>query len=548
MSILPTHHEKLPESTALELTELLASVPRPGSGISRNSSGASFTSEQPRLTRRESEQLLGSNAFTPTVEESCIPLPLVPALLQQLLHYTVDWALLHGMVVSLSERSKATLQHVPFALLPTPFPASSFRVAVSTQQQLNTLLLHTRTDKEFLISSLAPLVDKDEFTNKLLRIFRAVENEGRAHNLSLSLHRSDFVLHLPTAATFPDLRLASLQTMAVSFAAFGPLLTDMHRHVLSRFSLCVMQPGSIPVNACLDNVVDIFARALAAYCSLCGLAGQSGAVSLLMVENAAEDPSALESRIIEHLLWDKHRIAVLRKTFAQVHQESDLRPDRSLHVDDREIGLVFYRTGSRLSDYTSASDWSARLLLERSRAINCPSVGDQLSGHRHIQHVLIQPGVLESRVGARLDAAAVGQLKGVFSSFHSLAKGGCDVALKLLGEAPDEYLLQTSLNFGGSLLNSDFADSLHTLPEDQRAYYVLVERARPPMCRNYSVQGGHVTLGNVVSELGVFGAVLADGDRPLDSRVLGHVLRTKMTDEDGGMSAGLAVLDSPFLS
>jgi hypothetical protein len=29
--------------------------------------------------------------------------------------------------------------------------------------------------------------------------------------------------------------------------------------------------------------------------------------------------------------------------------------------------------------------------------------------------------------------------------------------------------------------------------------------------------------------------------------VLGHVLRTKMTDDDGGMSAGLAVLDSPYL-
>jgi hypothetical protein len=40
---------------------------------------------------------------------------------------------------------------------------------------------------------------------------------------------------------------------------------------------------------------------------------------------------------------------------------------------------------------------------------------------------------------------------------------------------------------------------------------------------------------------------MADGAEVLHASVLGHVLRSTMTDLDGGMSSGLAVLDSPFL-
>ena len=43
----------------------------------------------------------------------------------------------------------------------------------------------------------------------------------------------------------------------------------------------------------------------------------------------------------------------------------------------------------------SSQEWSARLKLERSRAIKCPTVGYQLVGTKKIQQVLAEPGVLE---------------------------------------------------------------------------------------------------------------------------------------------------------
>ena len=40
-------------------------------------------------------------------------------------------------------------------------------------------------------------------------------------------------------------------------------------------------------------------------------------------------------------------------------------------------------------------DWNARLMLERSRAIKCPSAALHLAGTKKVQQVLASPGVLE---------------------------------------------------------------------------------------------------------------------------------------------------------
>ena len=45
-------------------------------------------------------------------------------------------------------------------------------------------------------------------------------------------------------------------------------------------------------------------------------------------------------------------------------------------------------------------DWKARLMLERSRAIKCPSAAFHLAGTKKVQQVLASPGVLERYVGA----------------------------------------------------------------------------------------------------------------------------------------------------
>lgn len=55
-------------------------------------------------------------------------------------------------------------------------------------------------------------------------------------------------------------------------------------------------------------------------------------------------------------------------------------------------------------------------------------------------------------------------------------------------------------------------------------------------------------IEKMVSELGIFGVFLAKGDQILTNEFAGHLLRTKQSfNDEGGVCAGYAGLDSPFL-
>nr|GFD58583.1 glutathione synthetase, chloroplastic [Tanacetum cinerariifolium] len=52
---------------------------------------------------------------------------------------------------------------------------------------------------------------------------------------------------------------------------------------------------------------------------------------------------------------------------------------------------IYYRAGYSPDDYVKEQDWEARLHLEKSRAIKCPSVLTQLAGCKKVQQVLATP-------------------------------------------------------------------------------------------------------------------------------------------------------------
>jgi hypothetical protein len=77
----------------------------------------------------------------------------------------------------------------------------------------------------------------------------------------------------------------------------------------------------------------------------------------------------------------------------------------------------------------------------------------------------------------------------------------------------------------------------------------LAQRICPPQHPSVMVRRGVVTAGPAVNELGVYGVFLSDGVHTALNEPAGHLLRTKVegTDE-GGVAAGFAVLDSPYLT
>jgi glutathione synthase len=60
-----------------------------------------------------------------------------------------------------------------------------------------------------------------------------------------------------------------------------------------------------------------------------------------------------------------------------------------------EAAVIYFRTAYSPAHYLSQKHWDARLMFERSRSIQCPSVAMQLAGSKRVQEELGRPGVLE---------------------------------------------------------------------------------------------------------------------------------------------------------
>lgn len=71
-----------------------------------------------------------------------------------------------------------------------------------------------------------------------------------------------------------------------------------------------------------------------------------------------------------------------------------LRDDGTLIVDEggSEVAVIYFRAGYAPRDYFGRAEWDARLKLERSTAIKCPSIAYHLAGTKKVQQVLAQEG------------------------------------------------------------------------------------------------------------------------------------------------------------
>lgn len=81
------------------------------------------------------------------------------------------------------------------------------------------------------------------------------------------------------------------------------------------------------------------------------------------------------------------------------------------------------------------------------------------------------------------------------------------------------------------------------------ASYILMQRIRPPVHKSVLVRRGEAVTEDCVTELGVYGAFVQHGDDMVMNECCGHLLRTKaVTSNEGGVAAGFAVIDSPYLT
>ncbi|VVC36690.1 Hypothetical protein CINCED_3A006268 [Cinara cedri] len=443
---------------------------------------------------------------------------------------------------SKTQFSNDSLTVVPFTLLPSVFPRAEFQKAIAIQPALNELTHRVSNDHEFLFSCLEKTIEVDEFTRNLFKLYETVRNEGFTQRLSLGMLRSDIMQE--KEASGDCIKQVEMNTIASGFGWLGIVSGDIHRFVLQQMGLldklCVL-----PKNNALQGLSSAIIKAWELF-------NEKDSVILVIIED--QSMNICDQRFHEfEITRQKPELHVIRKTLTQISNEANLSNSKDLIVQGKKVAVVYYRAGYSPDHYHGEAEWSARLLIERSTAIKCPNIQYHLAGTKKVQQALATPGTLERFVK---DVKKAAEIRTVFTGLYALdLDENGEKAVKMALDAPERFVLKPQREGGGNnLYGEDIRHKLMScMNSKERSAWILMDKINPPVQQNYLIRPNqdfkkNSTLYDVVSELGIFGTILCDGDNIIINEQVGHMMRTKLTScNEGGVHAGNGVLDSPFL-
>ncbi|KAI0036289.1 glutathione synthase [Vararia minispora EC-137] len=475
----------------------------------------------------------------------------------------------------------ASAIHAPLALFPTPIPRALFSTAQRLQRAYNTLYARVALDAAFLdaVMGAGGVADVDEFTGALWETWKAVRDDC-VQPLQLGLFRSDYLLHQPTADEPVRLKQVEFNTVSASFGALSQQVAALHRHLYASTSYfgasALLKPGCFPPNKTVRGLAAGIAEAHRAY-------GCPSAHVLFIVQPG--ERNIFDQRLLEYELLEAYNIRTLRQTFAELQTSASLSSTRALltaggehtpnsprpphpthappvphspHAPNApiEAAVVYFRAGYTPTDYDGPKAYALRGLLERSRAIQCPSIALQLAGGKKVQEVLARPGVLERFVHDADDARALRETWVGMWGLDARRDEGAEEpepagTVLARARAPDLVLKPQREGGGNNVYRSSIPSFLSALPARERRAWIAMELIRPPAgVGGYLVRSGapRAHADRVVSELGVFGWALFGRGQGVREQEAGWLVRTKADGVDeGGVAAGFSVLDSVLL-
>eukprot|EP01059_Diplonema_ambulator_P034492 TRINITY_DN7760_c0_g1_i1.p1 TRINITY_DN7760_c0_g1~~TRINITY_DN7760_c0_g1_i1.p1 ORF type:complete len:481 (+),score=74.24 TRINITY_DN7760_c0_g1_i1:190-1443(+) len=407
-------------------------------------------------------------------------------------------------------------------------------------EAFNEIVDRCSRDAGFLEKELGGTGAADEFTGRLLKLYKEVYSGGEARQkLMLGIHRSDYMLDTTTPAPdgTPSLKQIEINTIASAFAGLSPITNRFHNYLSTNVGARPRGEGEIEIS--VSDIEVPFAMATAALKS-----GVPDPVALFVVQDG--EKNSCDQRVLEQKLWESHGILTIRKSLGQIHEEAVLSDEGVLSIGGKGVGLVYFRAGYTPNDYKDEKCWEARKLMEVSTAVKCPSVGYQLVGAKKIQQVLANREVLSKFC----PPSAIDEVMSVFAEMSGLEDlPSQNAAIQRAVATPADWLLKPQREGGGSLIHSDaMVALLSDLKPSQRDEFILMKKIRPPAVPSAVLRNGAILTDSFISELGIYGAYLGDGETVEINKFAGHLLRSKPEYQpDGGVAAGVAALDSPAL-
>ncbi|PLW07308.1 hypothetical protein PCANC_26995 [Puccinia coronata f. sp. avenae] len=519
------------------------------------------------------------------------PPTLSPGHLDELQQAGAVYALANSVILKLPSRTGVHASHLPFTLFPSPFPRDQFEKATRIQTAYNQLYLNIASSPELIREVLGKSIAQvDPFVGGMYELWEKLEKEeaedGVEEHCSLGIFRNDFLLHQSGLDQPLVIKQVEFNTVSVSFGGVASKVSALHRYL-----------GGLTTVFDRSQLPESPNRSLQSICMSLRLAHQHYVAvdspdkppAILMVVKP-NDNNVFDQSLIEfHLDSETDSIRVIRLSCHEILKLTTIDPTtkKLFYVGwgmKTEVSVVYYRSMYGPEDFIGENEWKGRYQLERSRAINCPSLSIQLAGCKKFQQILTVPKFLETHhevLTANIKASEWDELRSTWTSMYSLEDpAGFQIAMNP-NQAVDFVLKPQREGGGNNIYGLHIPPFVARLPESERESYIMMSLIKTPKkVFNYMIRSSPSDTRDstpnkahepnipapteIISELGVYGFALVSrksirssgsehGSPTVVNKLVfnfqsGHLLRTKDSGSgEGGVAIGISCLDSPLL-
>ena len=194
-------------------------------------------------------------------------------------------------------------------------------------------------------------------------------------------------------------------------------------------------------------------------------------------------------------------------------------------------------------EYTCEEDWLARELIDTSKAVVSPNIFYHLTGSKKIQQVTSSLDVMSQFSNEGETMAKY------FTELWSLDHELDQELLDKVRQYPEQFVLKPQREGGdNNFFGKDILPFFENYPDQELKKFILMQRIQGTTNVNLVAKNREVRKIETISEIGVYGSLVAvDGD-VVHNEFDGYLLRTKYKDaNEGGVASGYSVIDSIFL-
>lgn len=371
--------------------------------------------------------------------------------------------------------------------------------------------------------------------------------------------------HVSSNSNTASLKQVEFNTIASSFGGLSSRVTSLHTDLLNspNYPSHPLLDSDVPPQ---NTAVETLSAGLAAAHKAYGPSKSSPALSTCIIFIIqGNERNVFDQFALLQQLTREYRIPVFRLPSTEILNQTSIpsaNPARPLiycppHLagTQYEVTTIYLRSFYTPSDCTSERDWEARAHLERSAAIKCPTILNQLSGSKIVQQVLAGKSGPDhlTKFMAGTDPGTLARLRATFAPQYDLSSNGQGREIALNPETAANHVLKPQREGGGNnVYKFEIPDFLRSIPESDWKRWILMELIHPPAsAKNVALRSdGEVLEGHVISELGTYGTILWDqkDKNILQNEEGGYLLRTKAKGvNEGGVASGFSSLDSVIL-